>query len=162
MLNRKTSKIPPFDVLQDGSNPTNLFGKILEQSNVRKRVLIDQALEARHRLEKTFRKSLIDPVSVPDQLDDLISSMWNENWSPKTGNVNLFVTDFGLQLVTSILSVLDGDLIFRSDKDISHLSIWWPKRRLEAFPFHKVLKCLCKRHGESVEQFFRNISGAVK
>ena len=90
-------------------------------------------------------------------MDQIISEMWDSGWNPETGNINLFARDFGVVLVDAILKSLGGKPIFRSEKDMSHLSIFWANSKLEAFPFHKVLKCLFNRQGESASSFVSSL-----
>ncbi|MBN1919224.1 MAG: hypothetical protein JW889_15070 [Verrucomicrobia bacterium] len=91
-------------------------------------------------------------------LDKIIDGMWREGWDPDASDINLFVRDFGLVLASSVLSLLGGDLVFRSEEDLSHLSIWWPVFQVEAFPFHKVYKRLYVSQGESIVSFVRGVS----
>jgi hypothetical protein len=84
--------------------------------------------------------------------------MWNDGWSPEKGNINLFATDFGLVFVDAIHAVMGGELVFRSDSDITHLSMWYPTFKIEAFPFHHVCKCLLESDGSSLGYFFHALS----
>jgi hypothetical protein len=48
--------------------------------------------------------------------------------------LNLFVRDLG-GVFRSILQAMmtAGEAVFRSKADLSHASLWWPKKRLEIF-----------------------------
>jgi hypothetical protein len=116
---------------------------------------------AKHRLEVGFQVKLESAREIPNQLDKINSSMWDSGWNPQGGNVNLFTRDFGCVLTKSILALLGGVLIFRSREDVSHLSILWASSKFEAFPFHKVQKCLHSRYGETMASFMDGIAKQI-
>jgi len=151
-------KMPPFDLLTAQAEPYTGFGDPLPDSTERIQKFNSVVEGARIRLKEGFALRLNDGSLIPAQLDKIIDDMWGKAWSPKEGNVNLFATDFGLLLTYAINSQLGGNIIFRSDVDVSHLSVWWPERKLEAFPFHHVLKCLLEKNTNSLESFVRGIS----
>lgn len=115
------------------------------------------ALDAKGRIENGFREALDDANEMPGRLQHIIDGMWSSGWNPQGRNINLFVTDFGLVLVAALREIHGGQLIFRSDSDLSHLSMWWPERNLEIFPFQYVLKCLLHRDGNSIISFIRGV-----
>jgi hypothetical protein len=138
------------------------FGDLLSESSERTDRVVHEACEARQRVESVFLCSLKDSSSVPHILDDIIQDMWNEGWSPDKGNINLFTRDFGLVLFSALLSLFGGNVVFRSDEDITHLSLWWPASGFEVFPFHHVLRCLLERESDSVASFVKGLVGLLQ
>jgi hypothetical protein len=153
---------PPFDAIAGQSNPFTGFGQILPNSVELEEQFQKEAASAKHRLKECFRAVLADPREIPNELDKIITDMWNSGWDPQSGNVNLFTRDFGCVLTMSILDSLGGSLLFRSTEDVSHLSIFWVAAKFEAFPFHKVLKCLYNRQGETIVGFTDGIAKAAR
>jgi len=151
--NVKTVEVPPFDALAEEASPFGGFGPILPTSAELNDRFQKEAIDARRRIQEGFQTKLASPTETPNELDKIITSMWNSGWNPEIGNVDLFARDFGCLLTKAILELLGGMLIFRSTDDASHLSIFWADAKLEAFPFHKVLKCLNNRHGETMSSF---------
>ena len=154
-------KVPPFDLLTHQASPYTGFGDVLTPSLERDGVLLAAADRARERVEEGFRQMLGEPTSIPSQLDEIISVMWAQGWNPDAANINLFSTDFGLLLTKVSLSLVGGSLVFRSETDISHLSLWWAHKEVEAFPFHKILKRLYSREGESIAFFVAGLSRRI-
>jgi hypothetical protein len=153
-------EVPPFDLLTGQSSPFEGFGEPLLGSAGMHQTLLKAAEGARQRLEEGFNRKL-ETNSLPTEIDNIVEEMWVQDWDPQTGNVNLFATDFGLVLTVAILSTCRGEPVFRSERDVSHLSIWWRAQELEAFPFHRMLKRLWNRDGESVTYFVRALSQMV-
>jgi hypothetical protein len=145
-------------MLKGHTVPFQGFGEPLPTSAARLQLFLSLANAARLRVEEGFRQSLADQSSVPSVLDSVIDKMWREDWSPAKGNFGLFTTDFGLIFADAIVTVLGGDLVFRSETDISNLSVWWPRHRIEVFPLHHVWKCLQASDGASLAYFFRSVS----
>jgi hypothetical protein len=83
--------------------------------------------------------------------------MWLEGWDPEVGDYNLFTRDFGSILAREIKSQLGGEYIFRSRKRLDYMSIFWKEKKVEAFPFFKVLKRLFNKDGESLIYFFNSL-----
>ena len=154
-------EVPPFDILTGGVRPFEGFGQTLPDTAERLHRLLLAAEDARVRVEMGFRRRLDDREAVPAEIDLIIDKMWNQGWSPEKGNVNLFANDFGLVVVSTLHSLAGSRLVFRSEDDVSHLSTWWADQQIEAFPFHHVLKCLCRRGEGSVGYFVRSISARV-
>ena len=94
-------------------------------------------------------------------LDDILAEMWEEAWSPETGNIHLFATDFGAILACELASSFHGRLLFRSRKDLTHCSVWWADSRVEAFAFHKALKALYDRQERALVAFYDGIESLV-
>ena len=57
--------------------------------------------------------------------------------------------------MAAIQDVTGGQAIFRSRTDLSHASLWWPEKRVEVFPFHKMYRRLVDRDGESLVFFVK-------
>lgn len=160
-LPNKTIKTPPFDSVRGQSAPFDGFGRALPDSFELENCFQMESEGAKHRLEMGFQIKLERAREIPDQLDKITATMWNSGWDPQGGNVNLFTRDFGFVLTKSILVLLGGVLIFRSTEDVSHLSILWASSKFEAFPFHKVQKCLHRRTGETMASFMDGIAKQV-
>ncbi len=101
-----------------------------------------------------------DPILAAVQLDRIIDSMWEEGWNPAEGDINLFATDFGLALLTTLLTCRQWTLVLRSETDLSHLSLWDRRRRTEYFVFHKILKQLLNQGGESILSLVRQVTSS--
>lgn len=155
-------EVPPFDVLAGDSAPFTGFGDVLPPSLEVSETFFAAAEEARRRVEEGFRRDLSDPKLAPQRLDEIIAEMWDHGWSPKIGKVNLFVRDFGLVLSKAVLTLCGGTPTFRSKTAADHFSIWWPAQKLEAFPFHHVLKCLWDREGNSCAFFVKGLTDMLQ
>ena len=160
-LKNKTIKTPPFDSVRGQSTPFDGFGRTLPNSFELEDCFQMETEVAKHRLEVSFLVKLESAREIPSQLDKITASMWNSGWNPQGGTLNLFTRDFGCVLTKSILTRLGGVLIFRSREDVSHLSILWASSKFEAFPFHKVQKCLHRRTGETMASFMDGIAKQV-
>jgi hypothetical protein len=53
-------------------------------------------------------------------------------------------------------------MIFRSATNLLHCSIVWGDQRVEAFPFHKALKCLTHSEGETMTYFVRGLGALLE
>lgn len=149
--------IPPFDFLKGQEVPFEGFGDILPDSLTTKNLLQDQIRRAGERVEKGFGLELDDPKKLLVELEKTIDEMWEEGWEPNKGDINLFATDFGLLITKTIRDIFGGKYIFRSENDLTHLSIFWAEKGMEVFPFHKVYKRLIKRSGESLVDFIQGL-----
>jgi hypothetical protein len=149
--------IPLFDMLDNQDGPYPGFGDILTTTKHRDMAYIESLRIAKERVEDCFGFRFSSEKSNTSVLEQIISDMWKEGWDPSTGNINLFTTDYGLLLSNSIQTIVGGSLILRSENDLSHSSLWWPKLKLEAFPFHKVYKRLINEDGESLMLFEKGI-----
>ena len=163
MLNHNQDKIevPPFDALFGQATPFLGFGKILSRPLETEAEFFSAIVDAERRVKDGFRVKLQTPNEVAEELDKIILGMWESGWNPKTGNINLFTFDFGCALTKAILDKLGGQLTFRSSKDTNHLSIIWQNAKLEAFPFHKALKCLHNRYGETMISFINGLANKL-
>lgn len=158
----KTIETPAFDALAGQSSPFGGFGQILPNFAQLENQFLKEAADAQHRVQEGFRIKLAGRGEIPNELDKIIANMWNSGWNPESGNINLFTRDFGCVLTKAILDLLGGRLIFRSKEDVSHLSIFWANAKLEAFPFHKVLKCIHNRQGETMTNFIDGLASKLK
>ena len=149
--------VPPFDLLLSQLQPYKGFGDVLSTSEPMQTQVARTAIEGRERISQVFGIDMVDCFDTPRIIDELVHSMWRDGWSPDGGNVNLFATDFGAVLTDAIQRSSGGSLIFRSATDLSHLSLWWPERGIEVFPFHKMYKRLLSDDCESVEFFVSRI-----
>ena len=145
-------EIPPFEALTQGTGPYSGFGPIMSDEEASRR--FERVVsEAWGRITETFGLTLSRDEAGAEALEKLASRMWREGWDPAAADVNLFVRDFGSIFMTVIHAVLGGELVFRSKTDLSHASLWWPSKRLEVFPFHKVYRRFVDRDGESLTFF---------
>jgi hypothetical protein len=117
--------------------------------------------EAKGRIREAFGVQVQPNEEAAALIEGLVNEMWAEGWNPGTGDINLFVRDFGSLFTAGIRATLGGTLVFRSETDLSHLSVWWARARLEAFPFHKVYKRLYTREGESLVYLVKTIGRRV-
>jgi hypothetical protein len=150
------------DVITNGAAPHLRFGDI-DNSREREEAFHNTAALEREDLRNTFGVSLIDPSAIPGELDSIVADLWNEGWDPETRNVGLFAWELGLQLVEAILHLYGGNLIFRQGEYHNHTSIFWPAAKIEAFPFHKSIKCLLNEHGgDTMAYFARGLAGIIR
>jgi len=149
------------DVLTGGTTPYRNFGALLADTVQRERELHDAASTVREQLREAFDVVLEDPQKIPGELDSIVNEMWKTGWNPKSDNINIFARDFGLILIESILALLSGAIIFRSESNDNHCSIFWSVSRIEAFPFHKTLKCLLEEDGNSMAYFVKGLTHHV-
>jgi hypothetical protein len=155
-------KVPAFDMLSGQLNPYTGFGDPLLGLDERLRKFRTLTAEAQRRVEAVFSQSANNPGSVSFKLDKIIDKMWSTGWRPNGGSLNLFATDFGLLLTVALNAVYGGELVFRSETDISHVSIWWSGSKIEAFPFHHVLKCLLDKDSDSISSFEHGLSNMLR
>jgi hypothetical protein len=145
-----------FDALK-GDGPTTLFGPVLDGHSflVASKRLQTMAAVARSRIAGTFGTELATLREAAETLDGIVSEMWDTGWSPKGGDINLFTRDFGSVLAAALLELPGAIPVFRSKRMLDHMSVWFPGQCLEVFPFHKTVKCLREKQGESMGQLYR-------
>ncbi|QNN23414.1 hypothetical protein HED60_14390 [Planctomycetales bacterium ZRK34] len=97
------------------------------------------------------------PKQIVLTIENTVSEMWKEGWSPKESSLNLFTTNFGLVLADAIHEGFGGVGIFRSTTDLNHYSLWWRCCKIEIFPFHKMHKRLIHASGENLCYFFQGM-----
>jgi hypothetical protein len=154
-------EVPPFDMLTGQPTPYAGFGEALDDSPDLARAFRDTESLARSRVSEMFGLQVGDSLSVAAALERVCRQIWSEGWEPQRGNVNLFVTDFGCVLTQAIRLDLGGLLVFRSPVDLSHVSLWWADKALEAFPFHKVYRRLQSPEGHSLSFFAHRVRQLV-
>ncbi len=133
-------------------------GPVVRCSRQREEDLHHDGTLAREELRETFGIGLTNAAEIPSELDAVVATMWNEGWNPQSGNIGLFAGKFGVVLVESILELCGGELIFREDANDNHCSIFWAESKLEAFPFHKTIKCMLEHEGKSMAYFVRSLA----
>ena len=159
--NQDKIEIPPFDALSGQVTPFLGFGDILSKSPEVETQFFLAIADAKRRIEGGFDVRLNIANETAKELDKIIIDMWESGWNPKTGNINLFAFDFGCILAKIVLAQLGGQPTFRSSKEMNHFSIFWANKRLEAFPFHKALKCLHIRQGETMTSFVNGLANKL-
>jgi hypothetical protein len=150
-----------FDMLTGGRAPYLRFGPIVENSGRLEEDLHQEAAVTRTQLREAFGAKLDNSSTIPQELDAIVAEMWNTGWDPGKGNVNLFTRDIGLNLVEATLDLLGGLLVFRDEKNFIHCSIFWRDAKIEAFPFHKAVKCLRNRDGDTMAYFVKGLSDQI-
>jgi hypothetical protein len=148
-------------MLTGGRGPYLRFGPIVENAERLEEDFHNEAAVTRAQLRHTFGARLDNSTTIPQELDEIVAEMWNTGWDPEKGNTNLFARDIGLTLVEATLTLLGGLLVFRDETNFIHCSIFWQNAKIEAFPFHKTLKCLRNRHGDSMAYFVKGLSDQV-
>jgi hypothetical protein len=155
-------EVPPFDYLEGQDSPYEGFGEALPVSQAREKVLRSLIAQATGRVEEEFEVELSDPNQASTELENVIAQMWAEGWNTGSGDVNLLATDFGLILTGVIGELHGGELIFRSETVLDHLSIWWVEDAIEVFPFHKAYKRLFSQYGENLNTFIRGLGSLLR
>jgi hypothetical protein len=163
-LSNQIPDLPAFDMLvgQAATPPYPGFGDIVQDPRELEKEFHAKAAEMRQEIRNTFGVKLEGPSSIPKELDDVIEEMWETGWDPRLNDLNLFTRTLGLLLSEAVLELLGGRPIFRrsGNNRYIHDSILWPG--VEAFPYHKVFKCLTKSDGETMAFFVRGVGGALE
>jgi hypothetical protein len=154
--------VPSFDLLTGAGSPFPGLGAATKATRQQEDLISSLCADASVRVAEGFECDLTNHGSVPTTLDRVLSGMWDTGWDPHTGNLALFAADFGFVLLAALRTQLGGTLIVRSETELNHLSLWWPSAMIEAFPFHRVLKTLRSREGESVDFFVRGLHQMLK
>ena len=142
-------EVPPFESLTQGTTPYSGFGPLLIEPDAGEN-FSRVTQEASVRISETFGVSPPADRTGIATLEEFASRMWREGWDPESADVNLFVRDFGSVFMAIIQAMTAAEPVFRSKTDLSHASLWWPKKRLEVFPFHKMYRRLTDQAGESL------------
>ena len=142
-------------------NPFDGFGPLEEDSEEVEELFGEVVRQAHARVAEIFEITEVDGEKLAAALDDVVAEMWMDGWNPESGDVNLFVRDFGALLMDALLREMRGHAVFRSRLDLSYASVFWPQEMIEAFPFHKAVKSLTRREGESFLQFIRGVRQRV-
>jgi hypothetical protein len=151
---------PVFDALRGGSSPCADFGPRLEGESVLQN-FETVASEAKSRVASIFGVEVDYGDCAAEALEGIVREMWETGWDPTKGSIDLFSTDLGCLLTKSVQQQLGGEVVFRSSRDLSHASIWFPHQRVEVFPFHRVFKRLKSQDGESLVYFLRSVSAML-
>jgi hypothetical protein len=146
-----------FDLLVGRATPFLGFGEVIEDTKEIEKELHKDADQVRRQIRVTFGAKLENASATPQELDEITKELWETGWDPQVGNLQLFTRDFGLLLAEATLELLGGNLISRSTSNLIHWSILWADQRVEAFPFHKTLKCLTRLDGETMAYFVRGL-----
>ncbi len=150
-------EIMDFDLFVGRTAPLPSFGPVDDDSKGPERQLRAAAAQVRQQVRDTFDAKLENSSAIPGELDSIIRELWETGWDPQVDNLQLFTRDFGLLLTETTLDLLGGKLVPRSPDNVVHWSIFWADRKVEAFPFHKALKCLTHRDGETMTYFVRGL-----
>jgi len=150
-----------FDLLCGEASPFAGFGFCEIEPSIEVQKFFQAAELSILRVNDTFELLLGSTTRYASELDDLISSMWQDGWNPKEKAFNLFVRDLGLCFTYLMQREIGGQLVFRGGDTLDHLSLWWPDSRVEAFPFHKVAKALSEQHGESLDQMRNGVQAKL-
>ncbi len=145
-----------FDLLTGAPAPFTGFGQILKPSVVVPRFR-EAVRQAHERLQEVFHLEPGANSQVAQQIENVVASMWAEGWDPNKADFDLFARDFGTVIADAILVGLGGEIVFRSETDLSHVSIWWESLRTETFPYHKVAKRLLRREGEDLCYYWESL-----
>jgi hypothetical protein len=156
------NEIMDFDLLVGKTPPFLGFGEVIQGSEELEKELHTAANQMRHQIRDTFGAKLDNPSTTPKELDDIIQELWEAGWDPLVGNLALFTRDLGLLVTEATLDLLGGNLIFRSKSNVIHWSIVWADQDVEAFPFHKALKCLTYSEGETMTYFVRGLASQLE
>jgi hypothetical protein len=144
--------------------PSTDFGEVLtsmETKGLAQKSFEDSIDEARKRFEDIFAKLPHSGKDVVLLLEATIDDMWEQGWSAEEESLDMFVTDFGCVLTWSLLHEYKGIPAFRSQTELNHASIMWSDLGVEVFPFHKMLKRLSVREGESLNHFWESVRGRL-
>src|ERR1700722_1350215 len=150
-------EIMDFDLFVGRTAPFPGFGPVVEDSKDLEMQLREAAAQVRQQVRDTFDARLENSSATPKELDSIIKELWQTGWDPQVDNLQLFTRDFGLLLTEATLDLLGGKLLPRSPGNVIHWSIFWADRKVEAFPFHKALKCLTHADGETMTYFVRGL-----
>ncbi len=152
--------VPPFESLTRGTSPYSGFGPTSTDPEVAEHFL-QVVTQARARIHEAFAVDVPQDRAGIVALEELAAHMWEEGWDPESADVNLFVRDLGSVFMSILQAMTGGEAVFRSKTDLSHASLWWPTKRLEVFPFHKIYRRLTKRDGESLAFFVDSMVKAL-
>lgn len=139
-----------FDALTGGDGPAAALGERVRGPEVEARFqTVVAAAEAS--LQGFFGIALDAPPQRARQLDEIIRGLRDAKWDPRSANTDLFTVHFGAILMDAALKEKTPEAIFRSDRDLTHASLWFAPVKVELFPFHKAYKAVTR--GESLTEF---------
>lgn len=148
-----SSKVPPFDMLTGQQYPYSGFGKAQVHDSQLPNSYLQTVCQARKRTNEIFGINYATTIEDIQAIEKVIAAMWDEAWDPTQADINLFVTDFGCVVTEGLRDSLRGSLVLRSENDLSHASLWFPRNLVEVFPFHATYKRLRWREGQSLVFF---------
>jgi hypothetical protein len=151
-----------FDLLVGKTGPFLGFGEVIQNSSELEGELHKIADQVRQQIRNVFGAKLDNSSTTPKELDDIIQELWETGWDPEVGRLDLFTRDLGVLLTETTLDLLEGKLIFRSTDNVIHWSIFWADQGVEAFPFHKALKCFTHLYGETMTFFVIGLGQALE
>lgn len=141
-----------FDALTGAAGPAAALGPRVEGPQVEARFAAVVA-QAEASLRSFFGVTLQSPSARAAQLDELIRGLWDAQWDPKSANADLFTLHFGAILMDAALKQGGCHAVFRSDRDLTHASLWFGTLRVELFPFHKAYKAITRGPSERLGEF---------
>lgn len=142
-----------FDALSGGARPTSALGPRFEGSVVEARFETVVA-QARVALSSFFSIDAEPTPELAKALDGLVRGLWDSGWDPVTGRTDIFTLHLGALLMDVLLRTCGGDAVFRSDRDLTHASVWFGAAQVELFPFHKAYRALTRR-GDSFDHLYQ-------
>lgn len=154
-------KVPAFDLLTEQTAPYPGFGDARIFASESPTAYVQTVVQARARAEEVFGINHGLNIESINAVEKAIEEMWTEGWNPHDADISLFTTDFGCIITEALRRSLDGSLVLRSDIDLLHASVWWPKAKIEAFPFHKAYKRLNSVDGESLMYFVERLKALL-
>jgi hypothetical protein len=155
-------KVPPFDVLTGQDAPYVGFGETNVVHSAVPGSYLETVSEAHRRISDVFGIRSESGLERIQWVEGVVARMWADGWNPSRANVNLFVTDFGCVTIEGLRQDLGGTLVLRSEKDLSHASVWWKEKAIEAFPFHVIYKRLISNEGQSLTHFFNALKEMLR
>lgn len=153
--------VPPFDMLTGEQSPFVGFGGVDIVISDPPKQYIQTLNQAQVRLNEVFGVDCNSGLKSVGMIESTINQMWADGWNRMDANVNLFVTDFGCVITEALRQALHGRLVLRSETDLSHASIWWSDKMVEAFPFHATYKRLSSSDGQSLVLFVDSLKSLI-
>ncbi len=142
-----------FDALSGGAGPASALGPRIEGSVVQAR-FETVVVQARAALSSFFSIDAEPTPQLAKALDGLVRGLWESGWDPASGRTDMFTLHLGALLMDAVLRTCGGEAVFRSDRELTHASVWFAAAKVELFPFHKAYRALTRR-GESLEDLYR-------
>jgi len=142
-----------FDALSGAEEPTPLLGERVAGPMVEARFEAVVA-QARAAVESFFSVKLGDGVQRARALDELVGSLRQSGWEPSAEGTALYTLQFGALLMDAVLRECGGEAVFRSDRDLTHASVFFRATRVELFPFHKAFKAVARKQGEPLAELY--------
>lgn len=143
-----------FDALTGGAGPAAALGEPISGPQVEARFAAVVA-QAEASLGSFFGIALNSPSDRGAQLDELVRSLWEAKWDPASANTDLFTLHFGALLMDAALKRGGCEAVFRSDRELTHASLWFAPVKVELFPFHKAHKAITRGPSESLAEFLQ-------